>query len=145
MRRRTLKALLTLTFAVCGLTMFTQESEMTADMRWETLICAISAVESSGNTKAVNGHHVGILQISPVLVDECNRIQKGKKYSYNDRYSKEKSVEMFNIFQNYYNPEHNIEKAIRSWNGGPKYSIRKTNRYFRKVMNKFNQLMRMVE
>lgn len=141
MKRRTLKALLTLTFAVCTLTMFTQEIGEDADKRWETLICAISAVESSGNTNAVHGHHVGILQISPILVDECNRIQKDKRYSYKDRYSKEKSIEMFNIFQNYYNPEHNIEKAIRSWNGGPRYSIKSTNRYFRKVMRTFNQLL----
>lgn len=144
MKRSTLiKAVLTLTFMVCGLNALTQVNEEadTANARWETLICAISAVESSGNPNAVNGKHVGFLQISPILVDECNRILKTKKYSYKDRYSKEKSIEMFNVFQNFYNPEHNIEKAIRMWNGGPRYRTGSTNGYFRKVMKVFNRLV----
>ena len=58
-----------------------------------------------------------------------------------DRYSKEKSIEMFNVYQNRYNPEHNIEKALRIWNGGPRYSIKGTNGYVRKVMKVFNQLI----
>ena len=43
---------------------------------------------------------------------------------------------MFKLIQSYHNPENNIEKAIRAWNGGPKYSVRATNRYFKKVMSK---------
>ena len=53
-----------------------------------------------------------------------------------DRYSLEKSKEMFLLIQSFHNPENNIEKAIRAWNGGPKYSVRATNRYYKKVMNK---------
>ena len=36
--------------------------------------------------------------------------------------------------KSYYNRENSIEKAIRSWNGGVKYSVRATNRYYKKVM-----------
>ena len=141
MRRSTLiKAVLTLTFAVCTLTVFTKEIDNGTDTRWETLICAISAVESGGNPNAKNGNHVGYLQISPICVKDCNEVSKNK-FKMSDRYSKEKSIEMFNVYQNRYNPEHNIEKALRIWNGGPRYSIKGTNGYVRKVMKVFNQLI----
>ena len=117
MKRSTLiKAVLTLTLMVCGISAFTQETEQTetTDIRWECLISAISAVESSGNPSAVNGRHVGFLQISPCVVDDCNKISKTEK---------------------------NLEKALRVWNGGPRYSIRGTNGYVRKVMKVFNRLI----
>ena len=44
------------------------------------------------------------------------------------------AVKMFLIIQKYYNPENSIEKAIRLWNGGVKYTVRATNRYYKKVL-----------
>ena len=43
---------------------------------WNPVIDAIIEVESEGNAKAVDksGKSCGILQITPVLVKECNRI-----------------------------------------------------------------------
>ena len=99
---------------------------------------AIIQVESEGNPNAVSGNSVGVMQITPILVRECNDIlkkQKSKKrYTMADRYCVEKSKEMFLLIQKYYNPENSIEKAIRSWNGGIKYSVRATNRYYKKVL-----------
>jgi len=99
---------------------------------------AIIQVESNGNPNAVSGNSVGAMQITPILVKECNDIlkkQKSKKrYTMDDRYSIGKSKEMFLLIQKYYNPENCIEKAIRSWNGGMKYSVRATNRYYKKVL-----------
>jgi soluble lytic murein transglycosylase-like protein len=99
---------------------------------------AIIQVESGGDTKAVSGNSVGAMQITPILVEDCNLIlqkQKSKKrYTLKDRYSVEKSKEMFLLIQRYYNPTNSIEKAIRSWNGGVHYSVRATNRYYKKVM-----------
>ena len=87
----------------------------------------------------MSGNSVGVKQITPILVEDCNQIlkrQKSKKrYTLADRYSVEKSKEMFLLIQKYYNPTNSIEKAIRSWNGGVNYSVRATNRYFQKVMN----------
>ena len=101
---------------------------------------AIILVESEGNPKAVSGNSVGAMQITPILVRECNNIlekQKSKKrYTMNDRFSVEKSKEMFLLIQKYFNPENNVEKAIRSWNGGVKYSVKATNKYYRKVLAK---------
>ena len=101
---------------------------------------AIILVESEGNPKAVSGNSVGAMQITPILVRECNNIlekQKSKKrYTMDDRYSVEKSKEMFLLIQKYFNPENSVEKAIRSWNGGVKYSVKATNKYYRKVLAK---------
>ena len=78
------------------------------------------------------------MQITPILVKECNQILKRKKskkrFTLRDRFSVAKSKEMFLLIQSYFNPANNIEKAIRSWNGGMNYSVKRTQRYFEKVM-----------
>ena len=89
---------------------------------WDKVINAISKVESGGNAKAhnKNGDCAGVLQIVPILVKECNQILKSKKskkrYTMSDRYNVKKSKEMFVLLQEHFNPEHNIEKAIKCWN-----------------------------
>ena len=110
---------------------------------WTPVMEAIIKVESEGNPKAVSGNSVGAMQITPILVKECNEIlskrKSKKRYTLADRYSVEKSKEMFLLIQSYFNPENNVEKAIRSWNGGRSYGIRATNRYYRKVMARMNK------
>ena len=107
---------------------------------WDPVMDAIIQVESEGNPNAVSGKSVGVMQITPILVEDCNNILKRKKskkrFTLSDRYSVKKSKEMFLLIQSYYNPTNSIEKAIRSWNGGVRYSVRATNRYYRKVMDK---------
>ena len=109
---------------------------------WNPVMDAIIKVESEGNPRAVSGNSVGVMQITPVLVKECNNIlqkqKSNKRYTLDDRYSVEKSKEMFLLIQKYFNPENNVEKAIRSWNGGMKYSIRATNKYYKKVLARMN-------
>lgn len=105
---------------------------------WSPVMEAIIEVESEGNAKAVRGNSAGAMQITPVLVKECNQILKRRKskkrYTLSDRFSKSKSKEMFLLFQSHFNPTHNVEQAIRSWNGGLHYSVRRTQRYFERVM-----------
>ena len=114
------------------------KSSNTAGFNWNPVMDAIIQVESEGNPNAVSGNSVGAMQITPILVKDCNDIlkkQKSKKrYTMADRYSVSKSKEMFLIIQKYYNPENDIEKAIRLWNGGVKYTQKATNRYYRKVL-----------
>lgn len=109
---------------------------------WNPVIDAIIEVESEGNAKAVDksGKSCGILQITPILVKECNRIlelkKRSKRYTMNDRFSAKKSKEMFLLYQSFYNPKNSVELAIRSWNGGINYTVKGTQRYFEKVMSK---------
>ena len=109
---------------------------------WNPVMDAIIKVESEGNPRAVSGNSVGVMQITPVLVKECNNIlqkqKSNKRYTLDDRYSVEKSKEMFLLIQKYFNPENNVEKAIRSWNGGIKYSVKATNKYYQKVLARMN-------
>ena len=105
---------------------------------WSKVIDAIVKVESRGNASAKSKDCVGILQIRPILVADCNEYlqMKGKKkqFKLSDRLSPEKSKEMFRLYQKRYNPTNNVEKAIRLWNGGCGYSVAKTEIYFKKVM-----------
>lgn len=106
---------------------------------WTPIIEAIIQVESEGNANAVSGKYCGAMQISPILVEECNNILKErnskKRYSLKDRFSVEKSKEMFLLIQSHFNPSNNVEKAIRAWNGGNKYNVRSTNGYYRRVLS----------
>ena len=114
------------------------KSAKTSGVNWNPVMDAIIQVESEGNPNAVSGKSVGAMQITPILVKDCNDILKkqksSKRYTMADRYSVEKSKEMFLIIQKYYNPENNIEKAIRLWNGGVNYKTKATNRYYKKVL-----------
>ena len=107
---------------------------------WTSVMEAIILVESEGNPRAVSGNSVGVMQITPILVRECNNILKDRKskkrFTLADRYDVAKSKEMFLLIQSHHNPENNVEKAIRSWNGGMRYSVRATNRYYQKVMKR---------
>ena len=118
----------------------TTKSNKTSSFDWNPVMDAIIQVESGGNPRAVSGNSVGAMQITPILVKQCNiylQQQKSKKrYTLADRYNVEKSKEMFLLIQSVLNPQNSIEKAIRMWNGGPKYSVRATNRYYQKVMSK---------
>lgn len=106
---------------------------------WEPVMNAIIQVESEGNARAVSGNSVGAMQITPVCVEQCNIILKSRKskkrFTLKDRFNVKKSKEMFLLLQSFYNVENNIEKAIRSWNGGMRYTVKGTQRYYNKVMS----------
>ena len=117
-----------------------QSVRTTTEREWNTLIRALIYCESKGNPKAKNGPYVGVLQMSPICVRGINQIGV-KKFSYNDRKSHEKSIEMFNIFMDRYNPTHDIEKAIRMWSGGVRYSVKKTQKNYNKVIGVYNRML----
>ncbi|MBQ6759948.1 MAG: lytic transglycosylase domain-containing protein [Prevotella sp.] len=109
---------------------------------WDPLMDAITHVESRGDSRAVSGRSCGAMQITPILVQQCNIILKERgdkrRYTLNDRFSVKKSREMFVLIQSYYNPTNNVEKAIRIWNGGPRYKVRSTQGYYKRVMRAYN-------
>ena len=141
-----MKKLLVLSLMAVSMTM-TAQSKSQADLqkKWGAVIEAIAMVESEGNPKRVsrNGLYVGYLQISEILVRECNRIAGYKKYTYADRYDKQKSINMFIDYQEFHNKTGNMEKAIRLWNSGDvNCMMRKarTEGYYKKVMSKYTSL-----
>ena len=109
---------------------------------WDPLMDAITHVESRGDSRAVSGRSCGAMQITPILVQQCNIILKERgdkrRYTLNDRFSVKKSREMFVLIQSYYNQTNNVEKAIRIWNGGPRYKVRSTQGYYKRVMRAYN-------
>lgn len=104
----------------------------TDSIKWNNLINAIIEVESEGKSDAVNDASgaTGVIQLMPIAIKDCNRIIGKKKYGLNDRYSKGRSIEIFNIIQRHYNPQHDIHRAIKiqNPNGGKRYE--------KKVINK---------
>ena len=141
-----MKKLLVLALMAVSMTM-TAQSKSQADLqkKWGAVIEAIAMVESEGNPKRVsrNGLYVGYLQISEILVRECNRMAGYKKYTYADRYDKQKSINMFIDYQEFHNKTGNMEKAIRLWNSGDvNCMMRKarTEGYYKKVMSKYTSL-----
>ena len=113
------------------------------------LIDALIYVESRGNDSAIGDRHlgkpsVGCLQIRPIMVREVNRILKRKKkelrYTMDDRFSREKSIEMFMVWKDYYHDSDNFEEIARTWNGGPKgMKNKKTLSYWSKVKFELNK------
>jgi hypothetical protein len=141
MMRKAKKLILTCLMSILVLTASAQTKKA---YDWTRVINAIIQVESKGDANAHNavGDCAGIMQITPILVKQCNiwlKDQKSnKRYTLKDRYNVQKSKEMFIMIQEHYNPSHNVEKAIRLWNGGPNYSVKKTNGYYKKVMKYYN-------
>jgi len=110
---------------------------------------ALIQVESMGNDSAIGDTHlkepsVGVLQLRPIMVREVNRILKKqkikKKFKLKDRFSKDKSIEMFLIWKNYHHPEGGFETIARNWNGGPRgYKNPRTEHYWAKVQLELNK------
>ena len=78
------------------------------------------------------------------MVNEVNRILNKNKddrfYTLDDRWDRDKSIEMFYVFVDYYHKESSYEKIARCWNGGPTGLQKKqTKRYWKKVRNTLNK------
>jgi hypothetical protein len=107
------------------------------------LVRALIQVESSGRDNAhnISEDAVGCLQIRPIMVREVNRILRKQggtfRFELEDRWDREKSLEMFHIWREYHHSDSDDETTARSWNGGgegPKKES--TLHYWRKVKNK---------
>ena len=138
-----MKKLLVLILMAISMTAVAQTApKVDFQKKWGAVIHAIAMVESQGQPNVVskNGLYVGYLQISEILVRECNRIVGYKKYTYADRYDKQKSMDMFIDYQEHYNPDGNMERAIRLWNSGDLQCMTRkarTEGYYQRVMKKY--------
>ena len=103
------------------------------------LLSAIIHVESSNNDSAYNSYEdaVGCLQIRKTMVNDVNRILRRQKsdlrFTYGDRWLRNKSIKMFDIYCKHYGLT-TSEEIARCWNGGPRgMSNPLTANYWRKV------------
>ena len=89
------------------------------------LLSAMMFVESSYNDSAYNSYEdaVGCLQIRKCMVNDVNRILRRQKsdlkFSYDDRWVRNKSIKMFDIYCKHYGLT-TAEQMARCWNGGPR-------------------------
>ena len=89
---------------------------------YQILQLALIYTESEGNPLAVGKNNdLGCLQITPKYVDEVRRITKDTSYCHTDAFNPEKALEMFSVVQDYHNPDHDIDAAIRLHNKAPWY------------------------
>ena len=103
---------------------------------WSIFIEALIWVESKGDEKAIGANDdVGVLQIRPIMVAEANRITGYDKYTLEDRFSRDKSIEMWQVVQDYHNPEKDIEEALK-WHN--RYAPKQ---YVVDVFSKYNDLL----
>ena len=110
----------------------------------DTLVLAIMFVESSYNDSAYRADEdaVGCLQIRKCMVNDVNRILKRQKstlrFTYSSRWSRDSSIQMFEIYCKHYNLTTN-EEVARCWNGGPRgINNPATVGYWDKVKDKIN-------
>ena len=105
----------------------------------DEILESIIHVESSDNDSAYRASEdaVGCLQIRKCMVDDINRILKRKKstlrFTYDDRWLRSKSIQIFEIYCEYYNLT-TAEEVSRCWNGGPRgMNYQSTSAYWKKV------------
>lgn len=109
---------------------------MSEEEDWSIFIDALAWVESGWNTKALGTKQdVGYLQLTPIMVEHANEILGTEYFTLDDRYFKEKSIEMFNVVMNERNPERDKHFALKIWN--PKAPVS----YHTKVMSKYYELL----
>ena len=92
---------------------------------WETTQLALILTESQMDSLAVGkANDLGILQITPIFVDEVNRLVGKDLFTHQDALSPEKSLQMLAIYQEHKNPTHDTDKAIQLHNpkGGYAYA-----------------------
>lgn len=137
-------------FALCALSFFCGTKSVNKEIEivertvllkdtgnWNAFISALSFVESGNSpTKVGSNNDVGMLQITPIMVREANRIVGNNKYKLSDRTNIDKSVELFNVVQAHHNPNKDLNLALKIWNSKAPLS------YHKKVINKYNELIK---
>lgn len=90
-------------------------------LSFKIVALALALRESNGDPGAVNGDCVGLLQMKPIMVQECNRIAGYEKYSLGDRLNPVLSLEMCELKLNHTLPKNwTIRDAALLWREGDK-------------------------
>ena len=93
---------------------------MTAEL-FGIFLYALACIESGGDpSKPGKNNDVGILQITPIMVEECNRIVGHNRWTLADRYDIVESYEMARTFYEHHGDDWSVYKMARVWNQGIK-------------------------
>ena len=110
----------------------------------DPVLRAFVALESNFDPFAVNKRSKarGILQILPPMIKEVNRILEEYnlsyiKYTWDDAFNIEKSINIWYIVQTYHNPDYNVKEACKIWFGRGKQYNGMTWRGYYKLLQKF--------
>lgn len=108
---------------------------------WQLFIMALIEVECERDPNAKSSKNaIGPLQITKIYVSEVNRLYN-TNFKFEDAWDLDKSLEMFILMNDYYNPNKDIDKAIQihNPNAGQWYAKRIKDRMH---LIKFNETVR---
>lgn len=85
---------------------------------WQVFVMALIEVECERNPNVKsNKNAIGPFQITEVYVSEVNRLYN-TNFIFEDAWNLNKSIKMFELMNDYYNPNRDINKAIQIHNPG---------------------------
>lgn len=111
---------------------------------WNMFTLALMKVESNYELTAVSSVGAkGYFQITPIYVDEVNRVHK-TNYKYDEVVkSFDLSYEVFTLMQEAHNEEYNMDEALRLHNGDHKWYRRRVYKEMDAIM-KYEEMRQMV-
>ena len=112
---------------------------------WDMFTLALMKVESNYEPTAVSSKGAkGYFQITPIYVEEVNRVHN-TNYKYDEVVkSFEKSYEVFTLMQEAHNEEYDMDEALRLHNGDHKWYRRRVYKEMDAIM-KYEEMRRMVK
>lgn len=112
---------------------------LSSNDKFDYLALTLMYKESRFNDRIVNydSTAVGCLQITKSLMDHVNSRSK-IKFTYQDRYDRDKSVQMLRIIMDEFNPRYDLDTAGHIWSSGP-YNMSSRWKYSEKYRHDLNQ------
>lgn len=105
------------------------------------VIEALCLVESNGNPKAVNGECLGILQITPIMIADLNRIAGREKWKKADCFSAAKSKVMALEYLIHYSEDWmDVPSLALLWKKGPTGMMRGRSKADKSYAERVNNL-----
>jgi hypothetical protein len=104
---------------------FNSAMKIVKEKEFDPMLYSFMKIESNFRTDVINWlGYGGILQLGQEMINDANRIAH-TNYILEDRMDSCKSVEIWYIIQNHYNPHYTLTKACKVWNPTASSAYRK--------------------